>query len=164
MAVSGHEATIHVGSTVPYKTSDTRDEQGALRTFELVHTVDVGVKLVVTPYLNDDGQIIMVITQEVSNVVDFRDGVPEISRATSSTTVGVQDATTVVMAGLLQDERRKNEQRVPILGSIPILGYLFRSSEYRNYKSEIIMFLTPHVVEDGASVEDLEKLNPFQDR
>jgi general secretion pathway protein D len=162
MAINGESARIHVGETVPYKTVDTREEQGTIRTFEKVITVPVGVMLSVTPYVNEDGWILMDIKQEVSSVKGFIEGVPAISTTESETTVGVDNGTTVVMAGLIKDESIKIEHKVPILGSIPLIGLLFRSSEYQHIKSEIIIFLTPHITSGEATEDDLEKLDKFK--
>ena len=96
--------------------------------------------------------------------IDFREGIPEVSTTESETMVGVQDGITVVMAGLIKDDSIKIENKVPFLGNIPILGYLFRSSDYKKLKNEIIIFLTPHITTGEASVDDLEKLDRFENR
>ncbi|RMH76071.1 MAG: hypothetical protein D6681_21820 [Calditrichaeota bacterium] len=144
--VDGEEAHILVGSTVPYKTIDTRESQGVISTFEKVVTVEVGVKLNVTPMINEDGFITMKIRPEVSNVTGFVDNVPVIEKSESETTVIVKDGVTIIIGGLIKDQKIKTENRIPILGSIPILGFPFRSKSITNTKTELVILLRPQII------------------
>jgi type II secretory pathway component GspD/PulD (secretin) len=67
-----------------------------------------------------------------------------------STIVRVKDGNTVVMGGLIQTEKAKNENKIPILGDIPIIGFLFRGTFKFNQKKELVIFVTPHIVREGA--------------
>ncbi|MFQ5650496.1 MAG: secretin N-terminal domain-containing protein [bacterium] len=146
-AIDGQEAYILVGSTVPYKTIDTREDQGGtLRTFEKVVTVEVGVKLRVTPHINDEGFITMKIKPEVSEVTSFIDNIPVIEKSESETTVIVKDGVTIIIGGLIKDQVIDNEKKVPILGSIPILGFPFRSKSTKKVKSELVILLQPKII------------------
>ncbi len=146
-AVDGQEAYITVGSTVPYKTIDTREDQGGtLRTFEKVVTVEVGVKLRVTPHINEEGFITMKIKPEVSEVTSFIDNIPVIEKSESETTVIVKDGVTIIIGGLIKDQQIESEKRVPILGSIPILGIPFRSKSVKKVKSELVILLQPKII------------------
>ncbi len=145
--LSGKEAFITVGSTVPYKTIDTREDQGgALRTFEKVVTVEVGVKLRVTPSINDEGYITMKIKPEVSEVTSFIDNIPVIEKSESETTVIVKDGVTIIIGGLIKDQKIETEKRIPLLGSIPVLGIPFRSKSTKKVKSELVILLQPKII------------------
>ncbi len=154
--VDGQEAHILVGSSVPYKTIDTRDNQGVLTTFEKVVTVEVGVKLNVTPKINDDGFITMKIRPEVSNVTSFTDNIPVIEKSESETTVIVKDGITIIIGGLIKDQKIKNESSIPILGDIPLLGGLFSSTSISNIKTELVILIRPQII-SGAKDIGLEK-------
>jgi general secretion pathway protein D len=162
MAIEGEEARILVGNNVPYTTTDTREDAGGvIRTFEQVTYIDAGVKLVVNAQVNEDRVVILDIMQEVSNIVGFRDGIPETSLATSETVVAVPNGVTIVMAGLIQEEVRKETSKVPVLGSIPLLGALFRRTDNRTVKQELIVFLTPYITSGEATPRELKQLEYF---
>ncbi|MFQ5628848.1 MAG: secretin N-terminal domain-containing protein [bacterium] len=144
--VDGVEAKILVGSTVPYKTFDTREDQGVLKTFEKVITVDVGVKLFVTPIINEDGFITMKIKPEVSEVTSFIDNVPVIDKSETETTVLVKDGVTIVIGGLIKDQNINTVDKVPILGDIPLLGLPFRKKNVQKIKSELVILLRPQII------------------
>ncbi|MFQ5706626.1 MAG: secretin N-terminal domain-containing protein [bacterium] len=150
----GQEAYILVGSTVPYKTIDTREDQGgALRTFEKVVTVEVGVKLRVTPHINDEGFITMKIRPEVSEVTSFIDNVPVIEKSESETTVVVKNGVTIIIGGLIKDQQIKIEKRVPLLGSIPLIGFPFRSKSHTKVKTELVILLRPQIITGDVNMK-----------
>lgn len=145
-AIEGKEASIHVGSSIPYKTVDTREEDGAIRTFERVTMVKVGVKLSVVPTTNDSGYVRMLIKPEVSSVTGFSDGIPVVEETTAETEVIVRDGVTLIIGGLIKKEDRKTVKKVPLLGDIPLIGRLFSSNSSEDVKSELIIFITPHII------------------
>lgn len=151
-AVDGQEARILVGSTIPYKTIDTRDNQGVLTTFEKVVSVEVGVKLKVTPIINEDGWITMKIRPEVSEVTSFVDNLPVIDKSETETTVLVKDGVTIIIGGLIKDQTIETVNKVPILGSIPILGIPFRSTNRQKIKSELVILLRPQIISGGVDM------------
>ncbi|RMF56148.1 MAG: hypothetical protein D6748_14200 [Calditrichaeota bacterium] len=153
MCIDGEEAHILVGSTVPYKTVDTRDVQGVFTTFEKVVTVEVGVKLNVTPIINEDGFITMKIRPEVSEVTSFIDNIPVVDKSETETTVIVKNGVTIVIGGLIKDQKIVTEKRVPILGSIPILGIPFRSTSKRISKTELVILLRPQIISGEENME-----------
>jgi type II secretory pathway component GspD/PulD (secretin) len=161
-ALSNEEARILVGSTVPYKTVDTREEDGSIRTFEKVTMVDVGVKLFVTPTINEDGFVTMKIRPEVSSVTGYAEGIPVVEKSETETSVMVKDGVTIVIGGLIKDEHRKTIKRVPILGRIPLLGLAFRSTDDAVVKTELVIFITPHIITGDTDTEELIKLKSFQ--
>ncbi|RMF67165.1 MAG: hypothetical protein D6743_05280 [Calditrichaeota bacterium] len=151
--VDGQEAYILVGSSVPYKTVDTREDQGgALRTFERVVTVEVGVKLKVTPHINEDGFITMNIRPEVSQVTGFNENVPIIEKSESETTVIVKDGVTIIIGGLIKNQDIESEKRVPLIGSVPLLGIPFRSKTKSKVKSELVILLQPKIISGDVNM------------
>jgi general secretion pathway protein D len=157
-ALNREEARILVGSTVPYITVETlEDASGRVTRFEKVVEVDVGVKLNVTPEIHRDGYISMSIRPEVSSVTGFNQDIPIVETTQAETRVMVKDGSTIVIAGLIQDEIRDTVQRVPVLGSIPILGIPFRSTDKSVVKSELVIFLSPRIVAPDRTSEELKR-------
>jgi general secretion pathway protein D len=150
--VDGQEARFLVGSTIPYKTFDFREDQGVLKTFEKVVTVEVGVKLNVTPLINEDGFITMKIRPEVSEVTSYIDKLPVIDKSESETTVMIKDGVTIVIGGLIKDQKIVNKSQVPVLGSIPILGFPFRSTSTRKVKTELVILLQPQIISGDQNI------------
>lgn len=162
-ALNNEEAKILVGASVPYKTVDTREENGAIRTFERVTIVDVGVKLFVTPTINEEGFVTLKIRPEVSTVTGYSEGIPIVEKSETETSVMVKDGVTIVIGGLIKDEHRKIVHRIPILGWIPILGIPFRSTDDTIVKTELVIFLTPHIITGDTDTEELIKLKRFNE-
>lgn len=150
--IENEEARILVGTKeVVVSSASTQTAQATSKT-ESITYVDVGIKLKVTPSINQDGFVTMKIKPEVSAVVrTVRTGegteVPVIQTSEAETIVMVRSGHTIVIAGLIKDTKTREEKRVPILGSIPLLGMLFRSRSDEVVREEIIFFLTPKVIE-----------------
>jgi general secretion pathway protein D len=154
MALNNQEARIHVGDKVA-KITKTLINAGSTTTSpittETVEFLDVGVKLAVTPTIGDDNTITMKVKPEVSsveNTITTSDGssIPVIRVSEAEASLVVKDGITVVMGGLMEDNRAKTDSGVPILRSIPLIGYLFRSRSTSRQKTELVIFLTPHIV------------------
>jgi general secretion pathway protein D len=144
LTTDNETARITVGKNVPYLTRAATGETN----FSNYEYKDVGISLEVTPQISKDRKIRLEITQEVNKLETttalFQ---PTTLKRTVSTTVLVDDKNTVVIGGLIDDAISSTEYRVPCLGSIPGLGWLFRSSGRSNEKTNLYVFLTPHVVE-----------------
>lgn len=164
MVADGQTATIHVGSQVPYKTVDTREgPSGGIDRFERVTIVDVGVKLDVTVNVHNDGTIAMQIRPEVSQVIDYSDGIPVVETATSSSTVSVRDGRTVILGGLNRVEEKDTRKGIPILSRIPIIKYLFSSSVKEKLRYELAILLTPRIVSGNDDYEGSRTLDQMRD-
>jgi general secretion pathway protein D len=155
--VENEEAKILVGTREAYVTAAVTQTQTAATTAEQVTFIDVGLQLKVLATINDDGFVNMKIKPEVSSVSKLLttaagNQIPIVDTSSAETTVLVKDGTTLVIAGLMKDEKIGTERKVPILGDIPFLGSLFRSREDRVSKTELIFFLTPSVISGGESV------------
>lgn len=158
VALDGSEAKILIGSSEPYEVFHF-DQFGNINSKE-IKFVEVGIKLIVTPKISDDGFITMTIHPEVSSP---REGTVTNSLAVdtteANTVMTVKDGYTVVLGGLIKDDKQKNIAKIPLLGDIPILGFLFRSTYYTTTKKEIIIFITPRIVSPTrtTSIEELKK-------
>lgn len=164
------EAKILVGAKEAYVTSTVTTLQGGTtQTADNIQFVDVGVSLSVTPIINKEGYITMKIKPEVSNVTSTlilyydtgakRGQVPIVSTSEADTTVMVKDGTTLIIGGLMKNTDTENIAKVPILGDVPVVGGLFRSKGISKEKTELVIFLTPHIVTgDVSSAETAQYL------
>ena len=119
--------------------------------------VDVGNKIKVTPHINESNQVRLEIDQESSSpgATSGSLGAVSITKRTANTTVVVQDQQTVVIGGLMSDSYVTSRTKVPVLGDLPLLGALFRTSDVQKSKKNLLLVLTPHVIRDQ---EDLRKI------
>lgn len=161
------EASILVGAKEVYVTSEvTTTSGGTYHTTDHVQFIDVGVRLSVTPEINKDGYIKMKIKPEVSDTDPTKtvtltnpDGstrsiVPYVTTSEAETTVLVKDNTTIIVGGLMKDTITKYNEKVPFLSDIPILGKLFTSKGKSKEKTELVIFLTPHIIEGDVVTEE----------
>lgn len=151
-ALNNQEAKILIGTSQPYATNTVTQGTSTSTTATNLTFIDVGVKLYVTPTINKDGFVTMKIKPEVSSKSsDYEYGspttkVPVISTTQAETSVTVKDGTTIIIAGLIKDERSSTVNKVPVLGDIPIIGAMFRKTDKEVKKTELVIFLTPHIV------------------
>lgn len=152
MVVNNQEAKILVGSKEPYVTTQiSQTGTGTSVTSETVNFIDVGVKLFVTPTITRDGFVLMKVRPEVSSrtgtlTTGQKNEVPIVETAEAETILLVQDGGTVILGGLIKDEESVDEQRIPLLGDIPVLGIPFRSQKKTVKRTELIVLLTPRIV------------------
>lgn len=158
--VDKEEARILVGAKEVYVTSEvTTTSGGTYHTTDHVQFVDVGVRLTVIPEISRDGYIRMKIHPEVSDtdttktvVLTNPDGstrsiIPYIITSEAETTVLVKDGNTIILGGLMKETITEYNDKIPFLGDIPVLGKLFSTKGRSKEKSELVIFLTPHIVE-----------------
>lgn len=158
---NGQEAKILVGTKQVYVTDTVTQTNSGINTAEQVQFIDVGVKLYVTPTISKDGFITMKIRPEVSSATTSYttaqgNEIPIVDTSEAETTVIVKDGVTLVMGGLMKNENVKNVYKLPLLGEIPFLGGLFRRTEDTTTKTELVIFLTPHIVSGSESVLDID--------
>jgi general secretion pathway protein D len=138
----------------------TETTSRAIQSFEYK---DIGVVLKVTPQINQDRYVRLTIEEEVKNVVQAQTQTsqgelllaPTTNVRSAKTTVIVKDGETVVLGGLIQDLRQGNEVRTPCLGEIPLVGALFRSTSENKGKTNLLVFLSPHIVENTEEARQL---------
>ena len=151
IATNQHEARIRQGVEIPYQESSS---SGATTT----QFKEAVLSLTVTPQITPDDRIIMdllVTKDSVGAVVQSATGgqVPSIDTRSVTTSVVVNDGQTVVLGGIYETELRETINKVPVLGDIPGLGYLFRSRSNINNNAELLIFVTPKILREGARVE-----------
>ncbi len=160
LTLDNEEAKIVVGQNVPFLTGQYTNTSSGSTTnpFQTIERKDVGITLRVRPQISENGTIKMTIFQEVSSVdsttVNSTSGLTTNKRSLESNVL-VEDGAVVVLGGLLQDTQANNQNRVPGLASIPLLGALFRSETKSRAKTNLMVFLRPVIVRDGASTEAL---------
>jgi len=162
MAANNETAFIQVGETIRLPTDVSVTDAG--RTLTSVAAEEIGVILNVTPSINPDGFVRMVISPEISNLSarttriseDFES--PIITKRTAETTVTVFDGQTIVIGGLISDRFERRDRKVPLLGDIPFLGNLFRSMTEETTKTELLIVLTPHVIESPTNLRRIDDM------
>jgi len=156
-ALNNKEAKILVGSTEPYvTTTTTTPSSGPTTTAESINFIEVGVKLYVTPTIHKDDFITMKIRPEVSSVVGTivtgnNNTIPVVETSEAETTVMVKNNVTIIIGGLIKEESIETKKQIPILGKIPLLGAVFRSTDNKKDKTEIVIFLTPQIISGDES-------------
>jgi general secretion pathway protein D len=159
LTLDNEEAKIVIGQNVPFVTgSYASATAGTTNPFTTIERKDVGLTLRVRPQISENGTIKMQVYQEVSNVdsksIGSKDGLITNKRSIE-TNVLVEDGTIVVLGGLLQDDTSTSQDKVPGLGDIPLFGNLFKSESRSRKKTNLMVFLRPVVVRDGAAAEAL---------
>ncbi len=147
--LNGKEATMLVGQRIPFLVSGTVFAGGGAAPVQSVQREEVGIKLSITPLINADGYITTVIKPEVSSVVGFRGDkadLPVIATRQASTTVRLKDGSSVIIGGLLSEEKTVTITRVPILGSIPGLGRLFQHQTITSTKKDLVIEVTTRIL------------------
>ncbi|MGD8257995.1 MAG: type II secretion system secretin GspD, partial [Desulfobacterales bacterium] len=160
LTTDNEEARITVGENRPYQTRSTTDVSGG--TFESFEYRDVGKILKITPHVTEGRLVRMTISLEVTDIdqqatATTSSTLPVTLKRTVDTTVIVKDSQTVVIGGLIDDATRKNESKVPVLGDMPILGWLFKNQRYENERTNLYVFLTPRVIKSPAEAEQVYK-------
>jgi len=155
IALDNEEAEIKVVDNIPFITrrDTTSSSDIAYSNYEFK---DVGVILNITPQINQERFVRLKISQEVSQVASLDErGQPTTLKREAKTTVVIKDGQTVVIGGLINETGNKTNYKVPILGDIPIIGYLFRSKTESLDKKNLYIFLTPHIVENPEEAQEL---------
>jgi len=152
MVLNNQQATLQVGDRVPIVTQQA--QQTTSDTAPIINSVeyeDTGVILKVTPRVNRGGMVMMDISQEVSQVADTSASPvpsPTIQERKINSSVAVQDGETVVLGGLISDARTRGKSGIPFLQNIPVLGSLFGDTSNNNTRTELMVLITPHVVDN----------------
>jgi MSHA type pilus biogenesis protein MshL len=162
--INNQEASILIGTTTPYTTSTTTSTTTEPVTAESVSFIDTGVKLHVTPTIHDDGFITMKIKPEISNeeAKPYTDSngntIPIVDTSEVQTTVRVKDGVTIIIGGLMKDELIHNKSKIPVLGDLPFFGKAFGNEDRNMQKTEIVIFLTPHIINGDVHIDPEEYL------
>nr|WP_255263603.1 type II secretion system secretin GspD [Pseudomonas aegrilactucae] len=154
LTLDNAEASILVGQEVPFVTgSVTQDNTNPYQTIE---RKEVGVKLRIKPQINSDNTVRLDIVQEVSSIADTASASDVITNKREiKTKVMVEDNGLVILGGLISDQVTESNQKVPFLGDLPGIGRLFRSSGSQGVKQNLMVFIRPKIMRDGASLASL---------
>ena len=168
------EAEIIVAENIPFITSQSRDSTNLANVINSVERKDVGVTLRLTPHIHESEFVSMDIYQEASalkqdalTLAQTATVGPTWTKRSTKTTVLVKSGDTVIISGIIQDSSSKNVSKIPLLGDIPILGYLFRYTSEQKKKTNLLIMLTPHIIQEPGAVSkplenrQREMLDPF---
>ncbi len=161
MTLDNEEAKIVIGNNVPFVTgsyANTGGNSGAVNPFNTVERKDVGLMLRVRPQISENGTVKMSIYQEVSKIDDSTrkdTNGPTTSKRSIESNVVVDDGNIIVIGGLLEDSYSQAEDKVPVMGDIPVVGALFRSENRSRKKTNLMVFLRPVVVRDSMTSDAL---------
>ena len=160
LTLDNEEGKIVVGQNVPFVTgSFTQSSTGATNPFQTVERRDIGLTLKVTPQVAEGGTVKLKAFLEVSSVVPTSTAVKSVDLITNKrsieNTVLVDDGQIVVIGGLISDDSKNNDSKVPLLGDIPFIGNLFKYQTKNRDKTNLMVFLRPFVLRDGKAAAQL---------
>jgi general secretion pathway protein D len=166
MTLDNEEAEIVVGQTVPFITgsyTSTGSTSTVTNPFQTIQREDVGLTLKIKPQINEGDAIRMEITQEVSSISGSTVSASDLitNKRSVRTTVMVDDGQVVVLGGLIEDQLVESEQKVPLLGDIPLLGWFFRYQKNIKSKKDLMVFIHPRIMRTNGQSSALasEKYN-----
>jgi len=164
LTLDNKEAEIIVAENLPFITSTSRDTANLANVINTVERKDVGIILRFTPRINESDFVSLDIYQESSAVkatslLTISDVGPITTKRSASTSVLVKSGDTVILGGMMQETISNNETKVPILGSIPILGNLFKFSSVSRQKTNLLIFLTPHIIKSPEDMFEVTSKN-----
>jgi general secretion pathway protein D len=161
LASDNQLANIFIGSTVPFVTNSQITEAG-----QLINTVqyrDIGLNLNVTPHINPDGVVILDVNPEVQQLtaqniqITSNTNSPVISKRSADSRIAVVDGQTIVIGGMMEDRKTFTVNKIPLLGDIPGLGVLFSRTQVQKTKTELLIFLTPHVAQSPDTLKPMSE-------
>ena len=171
VTTDNQEATLNVGQEVPFVTGSFTNTgggtTGSVNPFQTIQRQQIGVKLAITPQINDGNSLQLAISQEISNIAQSAGGAVDLitNQRIVETTVIVEDGEILVLGGLIEDQLRESDQRVPLLGRIPLLGNLFRARQTEKVKTNLMIFIRAKILRDDSqtAIETNSKYNMIRD-
>jgi type IV pilus assembly protein PilQ len=143
VTLNNHEASLLIGETYPIIYFDIRSGN------QQIQTIDIGVKLRMTPTIGADGSIIAELHPEYSEIQGFEQTYPIIANRKVDSTLRVADGETIVLGGLLREVTSETVTKLPLLADIPVLGEVFKNRQRSAERDEIVFLITPHIVQPG---------------
>ena len=171
LTTDNQKAEIMVGQNVPFKTGQTQNATtGGAAFMNSYERKDVGIKLSLTPQITSDDNVRLEVNQEISDVVETtttNEAGPTTNKRSASTTVVVKDRETMVIGGLIRDNVTSSTTKVPLLGDIPIIGWLFKYKTTKVEKVNLMIFITPHIIKTAEESAEMTRqrediLNEFR--
>ncbi len=152
---NNQEASVNIGKNIPILKSTIAGGSGTARDIiETIERIDVGIKLTVMPHINPNDEVMMKLNPSIEAIIESstsgKSFTPTIAKREVSTTLTVPSRQTIVISGLIREDSIMTERRIPVLGSIPLLGWLFRHNVESIEKTNLLIFVTPHVVNEMA--------------
>jgi len=170
VTLDNQKANIVVGSQYPLPEYTYNEEQGKLQVSGWDYK-DIGIIFEVTPHVNKAGYVTLDVEPRITAIVDYVEvestKVPQLSTESASTRVIIKDGQTLIIAGLIKNEWVDIKKKVPLLGDVPLMGLLFQKSEKSLMKTELIIFITPHIIEPekhDASGELTDAMKRFEEK
>ncbi|MGY6554427.1 MAG: secretin N-terminal domain-containing protein [Wenzhouxiangella sp.] len=163
VTMDNHEASINVGQEVPFLSGSFATQgfttgDGQVNPFQTINREEIGIRLNVTPHINDGDMVMLQIAQEVSTLAPSGGAVDLITnKRTISTRVMVPDGAILVLGGLTSDDLQEQMESVPGLGRIPVLGELFRYRSTTNVQRNLMVFIRPQILHDEAIANNLTR-------
>jgi general secretion pathway protein D len=168
LTTDNEKATITVGQNLPFPgalmssflgstgTTGTTSAASIMPTIS-VQRQDVALKLELTPHVNEGDFVRIELDQEISDIIsaNYNNMGPATSKRTAKTVVVCKDTQTVVIGGLMSERQTNTETKVPLLGDLPILGYLFKSTKKTMQKTNLLIFLTPYIIRDQSDLKNI---------
>ncbi|MCC7201506.1 MAG: type II secretion system secretin GspD [Nitrospirae bacterium] len=160
LTLDNQEAKIIVGQNVPFITGVSQTAGGNVQA--TIERKDVGIQLKITPHTTESDLVKLDIYQEISSLsgsipVGTDQEVPITNKRSAETSVMIRDQETIVIAGLIKDDVTITERKVPLLGDIPLLGYLFKYEGRKKSKTNLMIFLTPHIIKEVETLEEISR-------
>jgi general secretion pathway protein D len=152
--MDNEEAFFIVGQEVPIITGTSTGSNNS-NPFQTVERQEVGIKLKVTPQINEGDAVQLTIEQEVSSVSGATSVDISINKREIKTTVIVDDGGTIVLGGLIDEDVQESVSKVPLLGDIPIIGHLFKTTSTSKRKRNLMVFIKPTIIRDGVTMNEI---------
>ncbi len=152
LASDNQLSSIIVGQEVPFVTDTRTTDTG--QTINTIQYQDIGIILNVTPHINPDGIVVMDVAPEISALTDATVKIsdtlaaPVFAKRSAQSRVAIRDGQTIVIGGLVEDRKTTTVDKIPLLGDLPIVGVLFGRTQDKKSKTELLIFLTPHVAKE----------------
>jgi Type II secretory pathway, component PulD len=175
LTVDNSEAELNVGEEIGVPTNNRITDQNT--TFQTFEYKTVGIKLKITPHITHKQRITLDLYQEVNSIIGDTTATtsggalipPKLGKRDIKTKVTVSDGKTIVVGGLISNQKNINESKVPILGDIPLLGWIFKHKTVSYSKRNLLVFITPHILTrrsrvDALTKEKMETLRKLQKR
>ena len=163
VTLNNHEAIINITEQIPFVTGSRVDDQNNV--IETIEYRDVGIMLKLTPHINENGYITMDINQTIQKIIEETRELasPSVFNREITSKVTVKNSRTIVIGGLIRDDTQFVEQKVPILGDIPLLGLFFRRTKKQRLRTNLMVFITPTIItEDDKIAEATEERREAQ--
>ncbi len=166
MVLSGHEGILHAGQKLGYQLTDLINTSSGSTAIKKIEFLELGTKLRIVPRIGRDGLVQMEIYPEVSDGEIDAAGVPQQRITKASSQIIVRDGQTFIIGGLIFDKLILSENKVPLLGDLPLVGNLFKSRETSTVKKDLVVMITPHIMDPTRpymSAPEIQKQKDLHD-